>query len=871
MNPDDPKLTAYALGELTPAERSAVEAELQDNPACRQAVEEIRQAAGELSAKLAAEPCPALRPDQRAEIKAQLEPTNIFQLPRQRWFASAGLAAIAASVMAVIGWQILSSGNAQPPRSIAKTDTVHSVTQPVQNSAAPTPTPAMTSVNPTPAPAITTPQAALVGGGTVLASDPNSVTVSVPPAQPAKRGIEPSTVATAEPTPVFNAALNTAPAISTTTPPANTQVADSLVKKREEINNQNYSSSGTLSEADATRARESAAQVVAGTTLAANAPQQDKLASSMKVASMDTVAAPANAADASNTRFGWDYSQNQQQSGRRGGAGGRGGAAFGGGGGAGGGGGFSGGGGRATLYARNSVVVTETRTTTVYPGDPIRESFNSWRYYAYPSPLPPPPSIQAYSPYADNAFSRVLNEPLSTFSVDVDTASYANIRRFLNSGQMPPRDAVRVEEMVNYFKYRYPAPKGEDPFAATIEVAGCPWEPEHRLVRVGIKAREIARDKRPPSNFVFLIDISGSMSPSERLPLIKQALRQLVEKMSDKDRVAIVVYASEAGVRLPSTPCSEKEKILAAIDSLAAGGSTNGGDGIQQAYRVAKENYIEGGVNRVLLATDGDFNVGVTDQNELIRMIQERAKSGVYLSTLGVGTDNYKDALMQRLADRGNGNYNYLDTLEEAQRVLIDQMSGTLVTVAKDVKIQVEFNPVQVNGYRLIGYEKRALRNEDFNNDAKDAGEIGAGHTVTALYEVVPAGKEIRPAVDALKYTTPEATAEPQRVVGTHSKELLTLKLRYKHPEGDTSRVLEFPVTDGGATFGKASEDFKFAAAVASFGMLLRDSEHKGSANYSTILELAGSSKGSEDAGYRDEFVTLVKKAQTLSDRRPLR
>lgn len=470
----------------------------------------------------------------------------------------------------------------------------------------------------------------------------------------------------------------------------------------------------------------------------------------------------------------------------------------------------------------------------------------------------------AYPHLIENSFLTALNHPLSTFSIDVDTASYANVRRFLTSGQMPPPDAVRIEELVNYFKYNYPQPRGEAPFAANIEIAGCPWNAGHRLVRIGLKGREIAQDKRPPSNFVFLIDVSGSMQPQERLPLIKQALRQLVKKMTENDRVAIVIYAGAAGVKLQSTSCEQKEKILQAIDELGAGGSTAGAAGIQAAYEVAQENFIKGGVNRVLLCTDGDFNVGMTDQNQLVKMIEDKAKNGVALTTLGVGTDNYKDALMQKLADKGNGNYAYLDTLEEAQKALIDQMSGTLVTIAKDVKIQVEFNPAQVGAYRLIGYEKRMLRKEDFNNDKKDAGEIGAGHTVTALYEVVPAGGEIRSGeVDDLKYQKP-AEEKPERYISTGSKELLTLKLRYKQPDGDTSRLLEFPVTDGGKSFSRASDDFKFATAVAEFGMLLRDSEFKGNSSYGAVLELAQEAKGTDAEGYRSEFLNLARKAREL-------
>jgi Ca-activated chloride channel family protein len=469
-----------------------------------------------------------------------------------------------------------------------------------------------------------------------------------------------------------------------------------------------------------------------------------------------------------------------------------------------------------------------------------------------------------YPRLVENSFLTAVNHPLSTFSIDVDTASYANVRRFLTSGQLPPPEAVRLEEMINYFKYDYPKPRGNDPFTANIEIAGCPWNSEHRLVRIGLKGREIAQDKRPPSNFVFLIDVSGSMQPAERLPLIKQALRQLVKKMTENDRVAIVVYASEAGVKLESTSCAQKEKILEAIDQLHAGGSTAGAAGIQTAYEVAQENFIRGGANRVLLCTDGDFNVGITDQGQLVKMIQDKAKSGVFLTTLGVGTDNYKDALMQKLADKGNGNYAYLDTLEEAQKVLIDQMSGTLVTIAKDVKIQVEFNPAQVGAYRLIGYEKRMLRKEDFNNDKKDAGEIGAGHTVTALYEIVPAGVEIRGEVDDLKYQRP-AEEKAERYVSDTSKELLTLKLRYKQPDGAQSRLLAFPVTDSGKSFQHASTDFRFATAVAEFGMLLCDSQFMGDSSYRSLLELAESAKGTDAEGYRSEFLTLVKTAQRLA------
>ena len=473
----------------------------------------------------------------------------------------------------------------------------------------------------------------------------------------------------------------------------------------------------------------------------------------------------------------------------------------------------------------------------------------------------------AYPRYVENPFTLVASEPLSTVSTDVDTASYANVRRFLNQRQLPPRDAVRLEELLNYFSYDYAPPTGEHPFAAHVEIAGCPWAPAHRLVRVGLKGRELAADQRPPSNFVFLLDVSGSMQPAERLPLLKQALRMLVKKMNAADRVGIVVYASEAGVKLPSTSCEQKERILSALDALEAGGSTNGGEGIQQAYGLAQANFIKGGVNRVILGTDGDFNVGLTNQRDLLHLIEEKAKSGIFLTTLGVGTDNLKDALMQQLADRGNGNYHYLDTVEEGHKVLVQQMNATLVTIAKDVKIQIEFNPAQAAAYRLIGYEKRVMAKQDFNNDAKDAGEIGAGHTVTVLYEIVPVGVPVRGDVDPLKYQTPSAAPVPAAAKNgatRTSQELLTLKLRYKAPDGDKSKLLEIPVTDGGAKFARASGDFKFASAVAAFGMVLKDSAYKGSATLDTALELAQEGKGHDPHGYRAEFINLLGKAKAL-------
>jgi Ca-activated chloride channel family protein len=536
-------------------------------------------------------------------------------------------------------------------------------------------------------------------------------------------------------------------------------------------------------------------------------------------------------------------------------------------------------------------------------------------------------NTESYDRVVDNPFMDVVQNPLSTFSIDVDTASYSNLRRFLTNGQRVPKDSVRIEEMLNYFPYDYSPPDRHDekPFAAHVEVAECPWRPSHRLVRVALKGKEIAADKRPASNLVFLLDVSGSMQPQNKLPLVKKGMRMLVEQLGGEDRVAIVVYAGNSGLVLPSTECSDKRSILNALDNLEAGGSTNGGQGIELAYSTAQANFIKGGTNRVILCTDGDFNVGVTDQGSLTRLIEDKAKSGVFLSVLGFGMGNLKDSTMEKLADKGNGNYGYIDTLSEAKKLLVDQLSGTLVTIVKDVKIQIEFNPAVAKSYRLIGYENRMLAKEDFNDDRKDAGEIGAGHAVTALYEVVPNGAEegaavtqeeatrrqevsriadeiaaiegalkrlpadapqrerdllesmlkdrktnreraaratSRPAVDALKYQ------KPPELVPTHGNaELLTLKLRYKQPDGDVSKLMEVPVTDERKSFAAASTDFKFAAAVAGFGMMLRESPNKGATTYDSLLGWAEDGLGKDDNGYRHEFIELVNKARTMDGR----
>lgn len=470
-----------------------------------------------------------------------------------------------------------------------------------------------------------------------------------------------------------------------------------------------------------------------------------------------------------------------------------------------------------------------------------------------------PGDREQYARIYDNRFLAARANPLSTFSIDVDAASYSNIRRFLTSGQRPPADAVRIEEMVNYFTYSYPEPDGSEPFSVTTEMGPAPWNSQHQLVLIGLQGRRISTENLPPSNLVFLLDVSGSMSSPDKLPLVQSAFRLLVKQLRREDRVAIVVYAGAAGLVLPSTPGSERDAILAAIDQLEAGGSTAGGAGIQLAYRVAKENFIPGGNNRVILATDGDFNVGVSSDAELVRMIEEKRSEGTYLTVLGFGTGNLQDAKMEQLADKGNGNYAYVDTINEARKVFVHELGATLLTIAKDVKVQVEFNPARVQAYRLIGYENRILASEDFNDDSRDAGELGAGHSVTALYEIVPAGQPLDVSVgsvDSLKYQ-PVATETRYNA----SSEYLTIKLRYKPPTEETSRLLVHTLEPGRVGSG---ENLGFSSAVAAFGMVLRGSEFRGTADPAMVLSLARRWKGDDEQGYRAEFIRLVERYREL-------
>jgi Ca-activated chloride channel family protein len=454
-------------------------------------------------------------------------------------------------------------------------------------------------------------------------------------------------------------------------------------------------------------------------------------------------------------------------------------------------------------------------------------------------------NTEEYGRFEENPFHRPADEPLSTFSIDVDRASYSNVRRFLTAGQRPPRQAVRIEEMVNYFTYDYPD-ASDAPFSITTELSNCPWNPKHQLMLVGLQGRRMNVEDLPANNLVFLLDTSGSMMTPDKLPLVKAGLRLLVEQMRKQDRVAIVAYAGSAGLVLPSTPGSDKATIIEAIEQLEAGGSTAGAEGIVLAYDVAKENFLRTGNNRVILATDGDFNVGVTSDGELEDLITAKRRDGIYLTVLGFGTGNIKDSKMELLADKGNGNYAYIDTIAEAKKTLVHEMGATLFTIAKDVKIQVEFNPARVGAYRLIGYENRLLQSQDFNDDQKDAGELGAGHSVTALYEIVPPGETVPGgSVDALKYQTKSVSG---------GSEVATVKLRYKEPESETSQLLSRVVGD--QVNPAMSNNLRLAAAVAELGMLLRNSEHKGQASYDEVMVLGAAQR---------ELVELAEKAKGLS------
>lgn len=518
---------------------------------------------------------------------------------------------------------------------------------------------------------------------------------------------------------------------------------------------------------------------------------------------------------------------------------------------------------RPRRIIQNQVDAGSLRSTAYLSKGKSKKARRTRRIPTPARPYPPQPlHTEDYSAITENRFLSPLNEPLSTFSIDVDAASYSNVRRFVQNGNLPPKDAVRIEEMVNYFEYDYPAATGEHPFSVISEMGPSPWAPQHRLLHIGMKAKQIPSGNLPPSNFVFLIDVSGSMSASNKLPLLKSAFKLLVDQLRPNDKVSIVVYAGAAGLVLPSTKGSNKPKIKEAFDQLQAGGSTAGGAGIKLAYKIARENFVQQGNNRVILATDGDFNIGASSDAEMVRLIEKERESGVFLTVLGFGMGNYKDNKMQQLANKGNGNHAYIDNLQEAKKVLVNEFGATMYTVAKDVKLQIEFNPNKVQAYRLIGYENRMLNNEDFNDDTKDAGELGAGHTVTAIYEIIPTGVKTDwlAKVDDLKYQSTNQTAS------TESREWCHVKMRYKKPDGVSSKLLEQSIVPV-AKVDKTSDNFRWSAAVAGFGLSLRNSPFKGDVNYTMIRELAKSAKGEDPNGYRKEFINLVDQVERLQSK----
>jgi Ca-activated chloride channel homolog len=470
-------------------------------------------------------------------------------------------------------------------------------------------------------------------------------------------------------------------------------------------------------------------------------------------------------------------------------------------------------------------------------------------------------NTEAYNTIVENEFLGSKENPLSTFSIDVDGASYSNSRRYIESGSLPPTDAVRIEEYINYFDYNYPQPKSEHPFSINTEVSDCPWNKEHKLIHIGLQGKRIPFEQIAPMNLVFLIDVSGSMSDVNKLPLLKKSLCLLVDRMRSQDRIALTVYAGAAGLVLPSTSAADKQTIKDALEKLNAGGSTAGGEGIILAYKVAKENFIPNGINRVILATDGDFNIGSSSDGEMTRLIEEKRKEGTFISVLGLGMGNYKDSKMETIADNGNGNYFYIDNIDEAKKVLVTELDGTLYTIAKDVKLQLEFNPAKIKAYRLVGYENRLLKKEDFNNDQKDAGELGAGHSVTALYEIITTDSKeaLNTKVDDLKYS--QTTVNKN---ATASNELMTVKFRYKNPKDTVSKLIVQTLADKSVSLENTSENFRFSAAVAEFGMMLRDSKFKAASSFAQIIEMANNSKGKDEEGYRAEFVKLVKTSELL-------
>lgn len=765
INLEDPRLSAYALGEMNNGESKEFEALLEKDPAARAEVQAIRQMAGMLASELQQEPSAGMTEEARAKVVAAAE-GNIVAMPkpRARRFA-ASLARIAAVLLVVGGvvWMLMPQ-LARSSKMASNATRRFEMGQLAQPSAGPT-------------------EGSIVPDSIQGARDSSPAkppSVSVPPAPEV------------EPAP--------APAPAQQITPETT----------EQIKSMGYmdSAGGVQWKSDAAHARRQDFNPTVGGRLNIRADYTPS-ARTGEVMSWGTALPPGVPAPQAESRVSGGYGAFRGRDGRM--------------------------------------------------GDDVEV------YQAYVVvPRTQAPGTESYKPIVENEFKLVRNEPLSTFSIDVDTASYANVRRFLNDGQLPPPDAVRIEELVNYFKYDYPEPEGDSPFSVTVEANACPWNRDHALALVGLRGRSIPMDERAPINLVFLVDVSGSMQPENKLPLLKKAMRLLVDYLGEQDRVGIVTYASNTGVALPSSTGAEKPRILYVLDALQAGGSTNGAGGIQLAYEMAARNFIRGGVNRIVLATDGDFNVGISDTDQLVRFIEDKAKSGVFLSVLGFGEGNLQDDKLEGLADKGNGNYAYIDSFAEARRVLLDDVAGTMMPIAKDVKIQIEFNPARVGAYRLIGYENRILAAQDFNDDRKDAGEIGSGHTVTALYELVPPdGVGGLSGVDPLKYQGNQAEQQPGSRAVEVSPELMTVKLRYKQPDGNTSSKFDVPVLASAG--GSASANLKFASSVAMFGMLLRNSQFRGAATFDMALALAEEARGADKSGQRTEFASLIQTARALA------
>jgi Ca-activated chloride channel family protein len=860
INPNDPKWTAYVLGELDDAERAAVERLIESSPDARALIDELAMAATAFENAFDAEPAAVLTPAQRAEVRRAAdrpEPWWFGQMP-MRWVWSAGTVMAAVIVAVVLQWPRSPelAPSPQAPGSLP------SQQQPTRGE------PSATSVAPraaTPARESSTGANSTIGAG-------RSTSVPTPTVSAAK----------AEP---FAARSDA----SASLPAASAAVAPSLALDASPLAAAGATFSGTVRDATGsvlpgvTVTATNLATLAARTTVTdgngrytlrdLDPGQTYRLTASL--AGFQSASRDLPVSDVVAMTYNFNLTVGSLAE---------------------------------TITITGETPVLDARSTTArqvtIPSEALAPSARSLPQQMAAAPAPPPPAgrggagrggvaggivggavgvagggassdrfdrgrssnTESYARVAENGFVRASQEPLATFSIDVDTASFSNIRRFLNQNQMPPRDAVRIEELVNYFTYDYPNPSGNRPIAASLAVTTAPWNSRNRLVRIGVKARDLASNRRPASNLVFLIDVSGSMATPEKLPLVKSGLKLLVDQLGENDVVSIVVYASGTGLVLPPTHGDRKDVIARTLDNLEAGGSTNGGAGIQLAYQQATANFIRGGVNRVILVTDGDFNVGVTDQANLTKLIEDRARSGVFLSVLGFGMGNLKDSTMERLADKGNGHYAYIDTLNEARKVLVEQMSSTLVTVAKDVKIQVDFNPAKVEAYRLLGYENRLLRPEDFNNDLKDAGEMGAGHTVTALFEIVPRGGAVPgPSVDPSVFQAPATRSAPQ--AGSNSSDLLVLRLRYKLPDAAESTRMDVPLPDRDVPFARADPDVRFAAAVAAFGMILKDSPYKGDATLEWVHDTAVGSAGRDRGGYRDEFVSLVRKAITLKSR----